>query len=246
MDQSDRKPLATPIEKREQKMTILFQNFSDKINNQTGDIPDHDKDDFLKPIVILNEKNEPIMMPSEASKFSKISVNHDLKKHSHNELICYTNEVRETPSNSFYEAKKDEIQHIIAIADEESKRETLPEKSPIGNEYDDDDDDFEEEFEDEDETPAYKEETPAQSENKKVQLTPPNGEQMTDFNERTKGRKLEIHKKKTMENEVIVSKTSKPGVAGKKDESNAGGGSKADAKQSDIIIEIVPKVKGIG
>jgi hypothetical protein len=181
----------------------LFQNFSDKINNQTGEIPEHDRDDFLKPVMILNANNEQIVMPSEASKTSKISSNYDLKKQSHNEMICYTNEIRETPSNSFYEAKKEEIQHIIEIADEESKRDTTPDKHPIEQDdedfEEDEDDDFDEfdEVADSQNEARFKEDTPAISEKK--QLSAPGGEQMTDYNDKTKGRKLEIHKKNTVE-----------------------------------------------
>lgn len=170
-------------------MTQILNNFSEKINNQNIRDNEHDKDDFLKPIVRLNENNEHIM--SEVSKISKVSVNIEIKKQHQSDLRCYTNEKRDSPGNSFYEEKQHEIQHMIDIGDEDSNKNNL---SKGDEDYEEED--MEEELEDDDEydTPI----TPAESEFKS-QLNPPSNEKMSDFEEKTNGRNIEIFKKNTKE-----------------------------------------------
>lgn len=173
-------------------MTILFNNFSERINEQSLGQNDHDKDEFLKPII--NDKNEQII--SESSKISKIYS--DIKKQNHLELVCYTNEKRESPSNSFYEEKKDEILHIIGLGEEESVKITIP-KYEEENEEEDMEEEIEEEDDQDDDPVSYKD-TPLNSEFKK-QLNPPSNDRMSDFDEKTHGRKIEIFKKNTEEME---------------------------------------------
>lgn len=146
LDKTGRNLVGSPLEKREQKMTILFQNILEKIKI-TNDLNDHDKDDILKPIEKTNNNdNQPIH--TERSKISKISFNQE--KENNQELVCYTNEKRASPNNSFYEEKKDEILQIIEICNEESRKETI-QMNEDNFVYQEDDDDGIEEFEEEDE-----------------------------------------------------------------------------------------------
>lgn len=197
-DITDKRLLGTPIEKREQKLSILFKDFSERINQQSNESLHHDRDDFMKPVIFRNTNNEEIVMPSEASRLSKISLNGDLKKQNLHDLVCYTNDRRESPNNSFYDPKKEEI-YIIDLEEEESKKEDPPQinKVDIEEEELDEEDEFDE-IEENNESVTYKEETPHNSESKK-KLKPQGNDIMSDFDEKTHGRKIEIFKKNTSE-----------------------------------------------
>ena len=184
VDKSTTRLVESPLDKRSLKMTQILNKFSEKINNHFIGENEHDKDDFLKPIVRLNDNNEHII--SEVSKISKVSVNLEIKKQHQSDLRCYTNEKRDSPGNSFYEEKQHEIQHMIDIGDEDSNKNNL---SKGDDEFEEED--MEEELEDDDD---YK--VPAESEFK-TQLNPPSNDRISDFDEKTKGRNIEIFKKNT-------------------------------------------------
>lgn len=135
-------------------------------------IPDNDREDFLKPIEILNANNELIVIHSEESKESKQSLNKYLKNQNVNELMNYTAKRRDSPNNSFYGAKKEEIEQIIEIADEESIKDSTPKtkieesKSELKNQKNKDHQ-FEDCKEKNDESEIYKEEIHNNSEFKK-------------------------------------------------------------------------------
>lgn len=221
------------------KLSILFQNFSEKINKQSNEINDNDREEFMKPILKFNANNEQMVIPSETSKTSSISLNQDLKKQNLNELICYTNEKRESPNISFYDAKKEEIQEIIEIEDDESKKEETPvvevEEIEIFSENEEEELEEEDEFEEnevDDEPVTYKEDTPQNSEFKK-QLKPQGNDIMSDFDEKTHGRKIEIFKKNTLEceKEDIINK-----------DLNHARIEKEENKDPDFLIKIEAKI----
>lgn len=202
-DVSNRVLIVTPIEEKEKRISVIFQDFSEKINNQTADLSQHDRDDFLKPVYVVNENNEQVPIPSEASKISKISLNQDLKKLNHNEFAFFTNERRDSPSNSFYDAKKEDTEQLADVGEEESKKQShlnqkkntiepkkIEEEHEHGDEYE-----YEYEEEEEEEI-AYKEANVSPDNNN---LKPPRNDIISDFEELTKNRKIELFKKNTQE-----------------------------------------------
>lgn len=198
-DVSNRVLIFTPLEKKENRISVLFQDFANKINNHTADISINDREEFLKPVYILNANNEEVPIASEASKISKISLNKDLNKLNHHELAFFTNERRDSPSNSFYDAKKEEIEQFVDDIEYDSKHENSPQlkKNHSDRKGIDEQQEYEEEYEDEEEEVAYKENT--QDAHAKMNLNPPRNDVISDFEELTKNRKIELFKKNTQE-----------------------------------------------
>lgn len=98
------------LELKEKKLINLIQKYSDKLNDKF--IPDHDKDEFFKPV--SQSKSTKTDFASNTSKASKVSA-HNINKENVQELVCYTNQRRDSPTISFYEKKMDEINHIKDI-----------------------------------------------------------------------------------------------------------------------------------
>jgi len=192
--------IATPLEKKEKRISELFQDFTDKMNNHTADITLNDRDDFLKPVYIVNANNEQVPIASEASKISKISLNKDLNKLNHHELAFFTNERRDSPNNSFYEAKKEETEQFVDNVEDDTNQEMPINQNRIHSERrENDEQEYEEDYEEEEEEVAYKEITPSQDAHAKMNLNPPKNDVISDFDELTKNRKIELFKKNTQE-----------------------------------------------
>jgi len=200
-DVSNRALIITPLEKKEKRISELFQDFADKMNNHTADITLNDRDEFLKPVYILNANNEQVPIASEASKISKISLNKDLNKLNHHELAFFTNERRDSPNNSFYEAKKEETEQFVDNVEDDSKHEMplIINRNHSQQRENDEVQEYEEDYEEEEEEVAYKEITPSQDAHAKMNLNPPKNDVISDFDELTKNRKIELFKKNTQE-----------------------------------------------
>ena len=102
---TDRKLINTRIENKEQRIIKLFQNFVTKVNLKDNN-DDHDRNDFFKP----PSKTKNYTNNDAVSCMSKFSANPNFMPIE--DMIRYTNEKRDSPTNSFYDKKMDEIYHI--------------------------------------------------------------------------------------------------------------------------------------
>jgi len=152
---SGRKLVGTPTEQKQQKISRLLEEFSNKLKEKYSS--QHDKGDFFKPYF----SNKSIYNPGDSNKkdgLSNISKmtdisNQKIKKSGISDLVCYTNEKRDSPTNSFYEEKLEEMNRIEEMElDEEIKSEkieddedpcedqVIEEAENVEQNFDDDDD----------------------------------------------------------------------------------------------------------
>ena len=101
-DKSERNLIGTPIQKHEQKISKLFRNLTVKLNDQYHS--EHDKNEFYKPVKKCEQD-----AASEISIVLKITPDQTSMQNKENVLICYTNERRDSPPESFYEKNLNEI-----------------------------------------------------------------------------------------------------------------------------------------
>lgn len=99
-DKTERNLIGTPIEKHDQKVSKLFRNLTVKLNDQYHS--EHDKHEFYKPVKKCEQEAASeisiVLKPDQTSMQNKENV-----------VICYTNDRRDTPSESFYEKNLNEI-----------------------------------------------------------------------------------------------------------------------------------------
>ena len=182
----------TQLEIKEQKISKLFQSFSSKLNDKYNS--EQDKHEFFKPISLAKtEKTDAI---SSFSKVSKKTANPN--QDNVNDAVCYTNQKRDSPTNSFYDKKMDEINQIqqLALEIEEDKLTQLKKvaekkvETPILEvKTPDEDEEDEEDYES-----VYKE-----KDNSRNQLEPDEDDIISDFHEKTKNVKIELFKKNTQD-----------------------------------------------
>jgi hypothetical protein len=185
----------TPLEIKQQKITKLFENFTSKLNEKYTS--EQDKYEFFKPLPMVKTQKTDAM--SFISKMTANPNNNNIQ-----DLVCYTNEKRESPTNSFYEKKIDEINQIQEIAldleddkthkkiESQNPKETKKEeKQSAKKKTAQKDEEIEEE---EDEVEGFKEQ-----EATKNMLQPDQDDIISDFNEKTRNVQIEIHKKSTFE-----------------------------------------------
>ena len=166
-DKSDRILIGSLIEKREQKITLLFDKLSAKLNDQYHS--EQDKHEFFKTVKKSSDEvsvNSILsnLMPEQSSMRNKAEA-----------TICYTNEKRDSPPESFYAKKIDELN------DEESE---------IGNNY----------LVGDVEKESNEEETKEVSrKDDKHTLQPDDDDIISDYKEKTKDNKLQIYKQNTQD-----------------------------------------------
>jgi len=123
---------------------------------------EQDQEEFYKPVKKISGV-ENIIVHTNGSKLSKNSINKTSNKDNNEIFAIYTNGNREEPSESFYVERKDVLQHINDICQDELDSKDIPipktisppvesRKIDLNNYYDEENDDDEmEEFEDEEE-----------------------------------------------------------------------------------------------
>lgn len=202
----------SPLEQKQIKIKQLFENFSNELNGKYTS--EQDKNDFFKPLPLQQAKTAKT---DAVSSISRMTVQHPNGLNIQ-DLVCYTNDKRESPTNSFYEKKIDEINQIQEIAleveDDKTQKKLSPQKEvkdvkelketpkPDKEKKSSEkkttikEDHNEEEEEEDDDSVAYKEK---ENDISKNELQPDEDDIISDFHEKTKNFKIEIHKKSTFE-----------------------------------------------
>jgi len=101
----------------------LHNHFKQKISmTPLHENQDHDHEEFYKPVI-----QGLGISQTEGSKISKSSTNRIIKKENNKVFAVYTNGHREEPSDSFYDERKDALQHINDIfQDELESKDMIP------------------------------------------------------------------------------------------------------------------------
>lgn len=163
-DISDRKLVGTNVQNPNEKITTLFKNLSGILNNQYHS--EHDKNEFFKPM------KKPLQdAVSDISIVSRLTPDQILMRNKESVLICYTNEKRDSPPESFYEKKLEDLKE---------------EESEIRNKYKDNDAEMESDDNKED-----------ISKDDKRNLRPGETDIISDYKEKTKNFKFKVFKQDT-------------------------------------------------
>ena len=190
----DIKSLINIIEKKEQKITILFQTFANKVNNECNS--EQDKNEFFEP---LRKTNKNIISDAESSK-TKISAN----LYKSDDIIGFTNEKRDSPSNSFFNIKLNEIYKIqdleleedcSKIHKEEINQDKVEEKIKVKINIENINSESKEEEESDEIVESYEHYHYVDKNN----LQPCYDDIISDFKEKTKNIKIELYKKSTLD-----------------------------------------------
>jgi hypothetical protein len=162
-----------------------------------------------------------MIIKSEASRISKLSNNDVMRKQNNKDLFLYTNEHRDEPEEDFFEDKKEAIQHILDIYDEDKESrisKIVEEKKKVVNENEkvqepakqtpeemkspkkdetkkEKSEDLEDDFEEDEEDDMYS--SKVEDTSTKNKLNAKGFDVISDFDEKTKGRMIEIYKKNT-------------------------------------------------
>ena len=172
---------------RKEKITKLFEKFVKNVNDETE--LDNDKKEFFKSVPRTN--NDAV------SSFSKVSMMTAGNFHKNpQDLDKYTNDKRESPTNSFYDKKMDDILEL-----ENEEESNIQRRSDIeikGNKYDRNGNIINEEIIRMDFASPKKSELCAEI-LEQYSLEPYEDDVISDYKEKTKNFRFELYKKSTLE-----------------------------------------------
>ena len=175
------------MEMRKEKITKLFEKFVKNVNDETE--LDNDKKEFFKSVPRTN--NDAV------SSFSKVSMMTAGNFHKNpQDLDKYTNDKRESPTNSFYDKKMDDILEL-----ENEEESNIQRRSDIeikGNKYDRNGNIIKEEIIPMDFASPKKSELCAEI-LEQYSLEPYEDDVISDYKEKTKNFRFELYKKSTLE-----------------------------------------------
>lgn len=206
-DSAQRNLMGTHLELKEEKIKNLFQNFQNQLLAAKYGT-ENDKYELYKAFnsnALNNTPNTNIQnsiieistdMASSVSKFKGIKI----------DPICFTISNRDSPTNSFYDKKMEEIEQIKDLVEEdkateikkEIKKEENINKAVTFNPNSKPEEQNHKDSEEEEEEEGEEEEFPEDVVHKN-QLQPDADDIISDFHEKTKNVKIEIHKKSTID-----------------------------------------------